>query len=167
MNIAKVAEQYLKKGMKVYIEEALHTHKWQDQHGGDRYTTEVILQKFQGELQMLTSGGGERPSAPNGQDDYGRQSGARDRSGQGQGQGSGNTGRDLDDEIRSSEATTMARKNLTPPADQRGDLIAKLEGENASLWHQVKELKARVRGETSQARRARAANRDREIALTI
>lgn len=94
-DIAKVAEQYLKKGMKVYIEGSMQTRKWQDQHGGDRYTTEVVLQKFRGELQMLTSGGGERPPAPNGQDDYGRQSGARDSGGQ----GSGNSGRDLDDEI--------------------------------------------------------------------
>ena len=59
--IAKVAEQYLKKGMKVYIEGALQHRKWQDQSGQDRYTTEVVLQKYRGELQMLDSkndGGG-------------------------------------------------------------------------------------------------------------
>src|SRR5690606_7109686 len=59
-NLAKVAEQYLKKGAKVYIEGQLQTRKWQDQNGNDRYSTEVVLQKFRGELQMLDSrGGGE------------------------------------------------------------------------------------------------------------
>ena len=60
--IAKVAEQYLKKGMKVYVEGQLQTRKWQDQTGADKYTTEVVLQKFRGELQMLDSrgeGGGQ------------------------------------------------------------------------------------------------------------
>lgn len=56
--IAKVAEQYLKKGMKVYIEGALQTRKWQDQSGADKYSTEVVLQKYRGELQMLDSKGG-------------------------------------------------------------------------------------------------------------
>ncbi len=55
--IAKVAEQYLKKGMKVYVEGQLQTRKWQDQTGNDRYTTEVVLQKFRGELQMLDARG--------------------------------------------------------------------------------------------------------------
>jgi len=58
--LAKVAEQYLKKGMKVYVEGQLQTRKWQDQNGQDRYTTEVVLQKFRGELQMLDArAGGE------------------------------------------------------------------------------------------------------------
>src|SRR5690606_34485365 len=56
-NLAKVAEQYLKKGMKVYLEGQLQTRKWQDQQGQDRYTTEVVLQKFRGELQMLDARG--------------------------------------------------------------------------------------------------------------
>src|SRR3954462_288505 len=51
--IAKVAEQYLRKGMKVYVEGALQTRKWTDQSGADRYSTEVVLQKFRGDLQML------------------------------------------------------------------------------------------------------------------
>ncbi|PRA53868.1 single-stranded DNA-binding protein [Ochrobactrum sp. MYb68] len=54
-NLAKVAEQYLKKGAKVYIEGALQTRKWQDQNGNDRYSTEIVLQKFRGELQILDS----------------------------------------------------------------------------------------------------------------
>jgi single-strand DNA-binding protein len=52
-NLAKVAEQYLKKGAKVYIEGQLQTRRWQDQSGNDRYSTEIVLQKFRGELQML------------------------------------------------------------------------------------------------------------------
>ena len=55
--LAKVAEQYLKKGMKVYVEGQLQTRKWQDQTGNDKYTTEVVLQKFRGELQMLDARG--------------------------------------------------------------------------------------------------------------
>ena len=55
-NLAKVAEQYLKKGMKVYIEGQLQTRKW-EKDGIERYTTEIVLQKFRGELQMLDSRG--------------------------------------------------------------------------------------------------------------
>ena len=54
-NIIEFAEQYLKKGSKVYIEGQLQTRKWQDQSGIDRYTTEVVLQNFRGQLQMLDS----------------------------------------------------------------------------------------------------------------
>jgi single-strand DNA-binding protein len=57
-NLAKVAEQYLKKGAKVYIEGALQTRQWEDQTGQKRYSTEVVLQKFRGELQMLDTRGG-------------------------------------------------------------------------------------------------------------
>jgi single-strand DNA-binding protein len=52
-SIGKVAEQYCKKGSKIYIEGALQTRKWQDKDGNDRYTTEVVLQKFRGELKLL------------------------------------------------------------------------------------------------------------------
>lgn len=52
-NLAKVAEQYLKKGLKVYVEGQLQTRKWQDQQGVEKYTTEVVLQRFRGELQIL------------------------------------------------------------------------------------------------------------------
>jgi single-strand DNA-binding protein len=73
-NLGKVAEQYCKKGTKVYLEGQLQTSKWQDQSGNDRYTTEVVLQRFRGELQLLDSrGGGEgRDSFP---DEGGRSSG--------------------------------------------------------------------------------------------
>jgi len=56
--LAKVAEQYLKKGAKVYIEGALQTRKWQDKDGQDRYSTEVVLQGFNSQLTMLDRAGG-------------------------------------------------------------------------------------------------------------
>ncbi|MDQ3078383.1 MAG: single-stranded DNA-binding protein [Pseudomonadota bacterium] len=52
-NLGRVAKSYLKKGSKVYLEGQLQTRKWQDQSGNDRYSTEVVLQKFRGELVML------------------------------------------------------------------------------------------------------------------
>jgi len=103
-NLAKVAEQYLKKGAKVYIEGSLQTRKWQDQSGADRYTTEVVLQKFRGELQMLdTRGegggrfegsgrGGQMPDYSDSGSDFGRSSPSS-------GGGGGGFSRDLDDEI--------------------------------------------------------------------
>jgi len=59
--LVRVCEQYLKKGSKVYIEGQLQTRKWQDQSGNDRYSTEVVLQGFNGTLVMLDgrSGGGQ------------------------------------------------------------------------------------------------------------
>lgn len=76
-NLAKVAEQYLKKGSKVYIEGQLQTRKWQDQSGVEKYTTEIVLQRFRGELTILDSRQG-------GSDEYGEGGGyAEDRSGGG------------------------------------------------------------------------------------
>ena len=51
--LAEIAEQYLRKGSQVYIEGQLETRKWQDQAGNDKYTTEVVLKNFKGELTML------------------------------------------------------------------------------------------------------------------
>jgi single-strand DNA-binding protein len=56
--LAKIAEQYLKKGAKVYLEGQLQTRKWQDKEGQDRWTTEVVLQGFNSSLTMLDSRGG-------------------------------------------------------------------------------------------------------------
>jgi single-strand DNA-binding protein len=56
--LAKIAEQYLKKGAKVYLEGALQTRKWQDKEGQDRWTTDVVLQGFNSSLTMLDSRGG-------------------------------------------------------------------------------------------------------------
>ena len=101
--LVNVIERYLKKGMKVYVEGQLQTRKWQDQTGNDRYTTEVVLQKFRGELQMLDSrgegGGGqvgyERGGGGRGSD-FGQSGPSDDRS---RGGGGGGFSRDLDDEI--------------------------------------------------------------------
>jgi single-strand DNA-binding protein len=103
--LGKIAEQYLKKGSTVYIEGQLETRKWQDQSGADRYTTEIVLRQFRGELTLLGgrdggSGGGGGYDERGGYDDYGS----------GQGGGSGATGgarsaapagsrSDMDDEI--------------------------------------------------------------------
>lgn len=59
--LAKIAEQYLRKGSKVYIEGQLQTRKWQDQNGQDKYTTEIVLQGYSSNLTMLDSrqGGGD------------------------------------------------------------------------------------------------------------
>ena len=59
-NLGRVAKTYLRKGSKVYLEGQIQTRKWQDQSGTDRYTTEVVLQRFRGELVLLDSrdGGG-------------------------------------------------------------------------------------------------------------
>lgn len=56
-NLAKVAEQYLRKGSKVYLEGQLQTRKYTDKDGAEKYTTEVVLQRFRGELVMLDSRG--------------------------------------------------------------------------------------------------------------
>ena len=60
-NLADVAEKYLKKGAKVYVEGQLQTRKWTDKDGAEKYSTEVVLQHFRGELPMLDSraGGGD------------------------------------------------------------------------------------------------------------
>ena len=63
--LCRIAEQYLKKGAKVYLEGQLQTRKWQDKEGQDRYSTEVVLQGFNSQLTMLDSrGGGGGAAAP-------------------------------------------------------------------------------------------------------
>jgi len=69
-NLCKVAEQYLRKGAKVYIEGQLQTRKWQDQQGQDRYSTEVVLQGFNGTLTMLDGRAGGAGMQEGGQVDY-------------------------------------------------------------------------------------------------
>jgi single-strand DNA-binding protein len=64
-NLAKVAENYLRKGAKVYLEGQLQTRKYTDKDGAEKYSTEVVLQRFRGELVMLDSkGSGDREAAP-------------------------------------------------------------------------------------------------------
>ena len=75
-NLGRVAKNYLRKGSKVYLEGAIQTRKWQDQSGQDKYSTEIVLQRFRGELVLLDSrgeGGGSRGGGGGGDfaDDFG------------------------------------------------------------------------------------------------
>ena len=75
-NLGRVAKNYLRKGSKVYLEGAIQTRKWQDQSGADRYSTEIVLQRFRGELVLLDSrgeggGGGARGGGGDFADDFG------------------------------------------------------------------------------------------------
>ena len=71
-NLGRVAKNYLKKGSKVYLEGQIQTRKWQDQSGADRYSTEIVLQRFRGELVLLDSrGDGGGGGARGGGADYG------------------------------------------------------------------------------------------------
>jgi single-strand DNA-binding protein len=116
--LAEVVEKYLKKGAKVYVEGQLQTRKWQDQQGQERYTTEVVLSRFRGELTMLDGAGGGRGAGagpagatdPGYDDDGGGYAGNPGDSpryggtgpsggGMGAGRGRGSTANDLDDEI--------------------------------------------------------------------
>jgi len=101
-NLVKVAENYLRKGSTIYIEGALQTRKWTDQQGVEKYTTEIVLQRYRGELTMLGGRGGGAEA------DEGGYGGGRSDFGGGQGgggrpaQGSGpreSFAADLDDEI--------------------------------------------------------------------
>ena len=96
--LADVAEKYLRKGSKVYLEGQLQTRKWTGQDGQDRYSTEVVLQRFRGELTMLDSragGGGEYGGGGGAQGTGGAGGGATGDQGGELGAGGG----DLDDEI--------------------------------------------------------------------
>ena len=102
--LAEVAQKYLQKGSKVYIEGQLQTRKWTDKDGAEKYTTEVVLQRFRGELTMLDSrSGGGGGDFGGGGGDYGGGSSGGGYSGGGGGggdfRGGGPSGGDLDDEI--------------------------------------------------------------------
>src|SRR3954452_1272975 len=104
--LAKVAEQYLKKGSKVYIEGQLQTRKWTDQSGVEKYSTEIVLQRFRGELTILDSrggGGSEHADEEGGQisrgGDFGRSSPMERRPAPASsGGGGGSRYNDLDDD---------------------------------------------------------------------
>lgn len=98
--LARIAEQYLRKGSKVYIEGQLETRKWQDQSGQDRYTTEIVLRPYRGELTLLDSAGGSGGgSGGGGYDDDRGGYGGGSSGGYGGGSGGGGGRSDLDDEI--------------------------------------------------------------------
>ena len=108
-NLGKVAKNYLRKGQKAYIEGQLQTRKWTDQNGNDRYTTEVVLQRFRGELVLLSGregGGGGGGGASSGGGDWGQRSGGGNAGGGGASSGNfGGSGApspfdsDLDDDV--------------------------------------------------------------------
>ena len=96
-NLAKVAEQYLKKGSTVYIEGQLQTRKWTDKDGAEKYTTDEVLQNFRGELTMLggkPGGAGDSAGAGGGGDDFGQSGPMRGGAAKAQ-----SFARDLDDEV--------------------------------------------------------------------
>ena len=96
--LCRVVEQYLKKGSKVYVEGQLQTRKWQDQSGQDRYTTEVVVQNFNGQLTMLDPRPAGAGLQEGGQAEYGAASEPSARRG-GQGGAKGGFDKPVDDEI--------------------------------------------------------------------
>lgn len=99
--LARLAEQYLRKGSKVYIEGKLETRKWQDQSGQDRYSTEVVLRPYSGELTFLDGRDGASGGGGGGGGSYGDDRGGGmpdDRDFGGGGGGGGGRG-DMNDEI--------------------------------------------------------------------
>jgi len=106
-NLGRIAKQYLRKGSSVYVEGQLQTRKWQDNNGNDRYTTEVVLQRFRGELTLLGGrddmggGGGRSDDGWGGQSSGGGYGGGQSSGGQGGGSRSpaGVFDNDLDDDV--------------------------------------------------------------------
>ncbi len=100
--LCKIIEQYVKKGSKIYIEGSLQTRKWTNKEGNDQYTTEVVIQGFNGTLTMLdsrNSGGGDYGGGQSGGGDYG--GGGQSGGGAPSGGGGGGSpmGGEIDDEI--------------------------------------------------------------------
>jgi single-strand DNA-binding protein len=100
-NLGKVAKQYARKGSKLYIEGQLQTRKWQDQSGQDRYSTEVVLQRFRGELQLLDrrEGGGGGGGGSGWDEDNAFGGGSRGGGGRSPAPAQGGFNDDLDDDV--------------------------------------------------------------------
>jgi single-strand DNA-binding protein len=112
-NLGRIAKQYLRKGSSVYLEGQLQSRKWQDQNGNDRYTTEVVLQRYRGELTLLGNrndgggggqsgggnnwGGGQSSGGSGGGGGWGNDGGGN--SGGGGGRGPSPFDADLDDDV--------------------------------------------------------------------
>lgn len=97
-NLGRVAKSYLRKGSKVYLEGQIQTRKWQGQDGNDRYTTEIVLQRFRGELVLLDSRGGGGGGGDYADEDYGGSSSGGGQRGQARPQPA-TFGNDLDDDV--------------------------------------------------------------------
>ena len=95
--LAEIAEKYLKKGSKVYLEGQLQTRKWTDKSGVERYVTEIVLQNFRGELTLLDNNKGSFPPPADSPDDYGTTSNAYQSAKSGENAGA--SFNDMDDEI--------------------------------------------------------------------
>ncbi|HEY0116606.1 MAG TPA: single-stranded DNA-binding protein [Allosphingosinicella sp.] len=91
-NLGRVAKQYLKKGSKVYLEGQLQTRKWTDQSGQDKYSTEIVLQRFRGELVLLDRREGGGGGGFGGDEDYSSGGGRSDSFGGGRSDNSGGAG---------------------------------------------------------------------------
>ncbi|MFV0322070.1 MAG: single-stranded DNA-binding protein [Alphaproteobacteria bacterium] len=101
-NLANIAEQYCRKGTSVYVEGQLQTRKWTDQSGQERYTTEIVLQRFRGELTLLGSRGDSQSSGGDyggGQGGYAQSSPASEPSWDSPAKNIPTPADDLDDEI--------------------------------------------------------------------
>lgn len=109
-NLGRVAKQYLRKGSKVYLEGQIQTRKWTNQQGQEQYSTEIVLQRFRGEMVLLDSRGGGGAGDFGGGDDFGsggtasgggqsRSGGAARSSGGGFGGGNAPFDTDLDDDV--------------------------------------------------------------------
>jgi single-strand DNA-binding protein len=102
-NLGRIAKQYLRKGSSVYVEGQLQTRKWQDQSGADRYTTEIVLQRFRGELTLLGGrgdGAGGGQGGGGGSREWGGDDGGRGNfGGGGGGAPKGAFDSDLDDDV--------------------------------------------------------------------
>ncbi|MHA1190595.1 MAG: single-stranded DNA-binding protein [Alphaproteobacteria bacterium] len=98
--LAKIAEQYLKKGSKIYVEGQIQTRKWEDQSGQERYTTEIVLQGFNSSLTMLDTRGGGGGGGGSYDDNQGGGYGSQGSGGDQGGSGGGRSMSDeMDDEI--------------------------------------------------------------------
>lgn len=100
--VADVAERYLRKGSKIYVEGALQTRKWTDQSGAEKYTTEVVISRFKGELTLLDGRGDSNAGPTDGGGYDAPRGGSRPAQSSGPAQGSGggwDAPSDLDDEI--------------------------------------------------------------------
>ncbi len=100
-NLIRVVEQYLRKGSKIYVEGQLRTRKWQDRDGNDRYTTEVYVGRFRGELTLLDrrEGGGGGSDYGSGGQDYGGSSPARGQAESGYGSRQAPIHDNMDDDV--------------------------------------------------------------------
>lgn len=97
--LVTIAEKYLQKGTKVYIEGQLETRKWQDQSGQDRYSTEVVLRPYNGTLTILSGGVGQGGDRDDGSSDADRRGGGRSEGGDSRRGDYGGGRQDVDDEI--------------------------------------------------------------------